>query len=135
MSYYSVFKTAINDSNIKQYIDSTVSEANIHTNSTITSTGSSSVIDIGGAKHVELLIYVTSVVGTPSVTFSVEVIEPQSGNVITSYDSVAITAAGGYSVVISESQVSGNKIRVSWNGTIDSLNYVDGVYTTLICKR
>jgi len=106
----------------------------IHNSATVNSAGSSSLYSIGGAKRVDVLIYVSSVVGTPSAEFFVDVIESASSQVIKSYSSGTISSVGSYYIGIDgQANVLGDTIRVSWTG-VDGSNYLDGVYTRLVVK-
>jgi len=137
-STLSSFKSQAYDSSLDLYkvyeLPQPVVNDLIHNGVAVNSAGSSSLYSIGGAKRVDVLIYVSSVVGSPSAEFSVEVIESASSQVIKSYSSGTITASGSYYIGIDgQANVLGDTIRVSWKG-VDSSNYLDGVYTRLIVK-
>lgn len=137
-STLSSFKSQAYDSSLDLYkvyeLPQPVVNDLIHNGVAVNSAGSSSLYSIGGAKRVDVLIYVSSVVGSPSAEFSVEVIESASSQVIKSYSSGTITASGSYYIGIDgQANVLGDTIRVSWTG-VDGSNYLDGVYTRLIVK-
>ncbi len=101
---------------------------------TVQSAGDSGLLDIKGAKHVDVLIYVGGVTGSPSITFHLQVIENQSGQVIRTYDGNTLTSAGADYITV-DALTLGDTIKITWDGTLSTSDYVTGVYCRVIAKR
>jgi len=106
----------------------------IHDNATISSAGETADKNIKGATHIDLLISVGGIVGTPSIQFHVDVKEEKSGQTIRTYSGTSLTSAGTDYITIDRLTL-GQYIRVRWTGTLDVANYVTGVFVRLIAKR
>ena len=103
-------------------------------NATIDAAGESDVIEIKGAKHVDVLIYVGTPTGSPSVTFHLQVIEPTSGKVIRTYDGNTLSAEGADYIMV-DGLMLGTHVKVTWDGTLDASNYFSGCFVRLVAKR
>ena len=105
-------------------------------NETIDSSGESAVLNIRGAKHVDVLIYVGTPTGNPSITFHLQIIEPTSGKAIKVYDGNNLTAEGPDCITIDGSNGStlGTHIKITWDGTLDSSNYFSGCFVRVVAK-
>ena len=102
-------------------------------NQTINSPGNSETVEISGAEHVDVLIVVGTATGTPSITFHLNVVEQTSGQTIRSYDGSNLTASGTDYITV-DGLTLGDRVQVSWDGTLDGSNYFSGVYVRLIAK-
>jgi hypothetical protein len=100
----------------------------------IDSSSNSGNVDIKGARHVDVLIYVGAATGSPSITFYLDVIEPASGETIRSYSSDTLLAAGATWITV-DNLLLGTTVRVRWTGTLDALNYFSGCYVRLVAKK
>ena len=107
----------------------------IHNNATVNSTGQSDSLEIKGAKHIDVLIRVGSITGSPTIQFHVDVIEPTSGAVIRTYDGTSINAANTSDYITIDGLTLGTHVRVSWDGTLDASNYFSGVFCRIVAKR
>jgi len=107
----------------------------IHNNATVNSTGQSDSLEIKGAKHIDVLIRVGSITGSPTIQFHVDVIEPTSGAVIRTYDGTSISAANTSDYITIDGLTLGTHVRVSWDGTLDASNYFSGVFCRIVAKR
>ena len=103
-------------------------------NHSIKSAGQSSIYYIGAAKHVDVLIRVGSPTGTPSITFHLQVIDINSGQVIRTYDGSTLSAEGSDWITV-DGLTLGTHIRITWDGTLDASNYFDNVFCRVIAKR
>lgn len=101
---------------------------------TINSPGSSINYEIKGATHVDVLIKVGNAIGSPSLQFHLNVIEPSSGAVIRTYDGSTLTASDSVDYITVDGLTLGTHINLSWDGTLDSSNYFDGVYVRIVAK-
>jgi len=106
----------------------------IKNNETIDAAGESETYNIGAAKHVDVLIYVGAVTGSPSITFHLQVIEPTSGKVIRTYDGSQLTAEGADYITV-DGLTLGTHVKVTWDGTLDSSNYFSGCFVRIVAKR
>ena len=106
----------------------------IKNNETIDAAGESSVYNIRGAKHVDVLIYVGATTGSPSITFHLQVIEPTSGKVIRTYDGSQLTAEGADYITV-DGLTLGTHVKVTWDGTLDTSNYFSGCFVRIVAKR
>jgi len=106
----------------------------IKNNETIDAAGESSVYNIRGAKHVDVLIYVGTPTGSPSITFHLQVIEPTSGKVIRTYDGSSLTAEGPDYITV-DGLTLGTHVKVTWDGTLDTSNYFTGCFVRIVAKR
>ena len=103
-------------------------------NATVNSPGESEIIEIAGAKHVDVLIVIGGAVGAPNITFSLDVVEELTGAVIRSYQSNQLAGAGTDYITV-EGLTLGTTVKLSWSGTLDGANYFTGVTVRLIAKR
>jgi len=103
-------------------------------NATIDSEGESNILNIRGAKHVDVLIYVGAPTGSPNITFHLQVIEPTSGKVIRTYDGNQLTGEGADWITV-DGLTLGTHIKVTWDGTLDSSNYFSGCFVRIVAKR
>jgi len=103
-------------------------------NATIDSAGESDILNIRGAKHVDVLIYVGAPTGSPDITFHLQVIEPTSGKVIRTYDGNQLTGEGADWITV-DGLTLGTHIKVTWDGTLDSSNYFSGCFVRVVAKR
>jgi len=101
---------------------------------TINSPGSSINYEVKGAIHVDVLIKVGNAIGSPSLQFHLNVIEPSSGAVIRTYDGSTLTASDSVDYITVDGLTLGTHINLSWDGTLDSSNYFDGVYVRIVAK-
>ena len=130
-NFYEILKKALNEP---------IVDVLILNNATINTSGSSAYIGIKGAKHIDLLIDLETITGTPNITFHIKVIERSSGGsatppkVIRTYDGNSLGAAGTDYITI-DGLTLGDTIQVTWDGTLDSSNYFSNVYVRLIAKR
>jgi len=104
-------------------------------NVTIDSAGESDILNIRGAKHVDVLIYVGAPTGSPNITFHLQVIEPTSGKVIRTYDGTNLTTEGSDYITVGDSGTLGTHVKVTWDGTLDSSNYFSGCFVRIVAKR
>jgi len=104
-------------------------------NATIDSAGESDILNIRGAKHVDVLIYVGTPTGSPNITFHLQVIEPTSGKVIRTYDGTNLTTEGSDYITVGDSGTLGTHVKVTWDGTLDSSNYFSGCFVRIVAKR
>ena len=107
----------------------------IHNNATVDSTGQSDSLAVKGAKHVDVLIRVGSMTGSPTIQFHVDVIEPSSGAVIRTYDGTSINAADTSDYITIDGLTLGTHVKVRWSGTLDASNYFSGVFCRIVAKR
>jgi len=107
----------------------------IHNNATVNSTGQSDSLAVKGAKHVDVLIRVGSMTGSPTIQFHVDVIEPSSGAVIRTYDGTSINAADTSDYITIDGLTLGTHVKVRWSGTLDASNYFSGVFCRIVAKR
>ena len=101
---------------------------------TINSSGESDTYIIGGAKHVDVLIEVGTATGSPSLQFHLNVVNPFTGTIIRTYDGSTLTSSNSTDYITVDGLTLGTHINLSWDGTLDSSNYFDGVYVILIAK-
>ena len=107
----------------------------IHNNATVDSTGQSDSLAVKGAKHVDVLIRVGSMTGSPTIQCHVDVIEPTSGAVIRTYDGTSISAADTSDWITVDGLTLGTHVKVRWSGTLDASNYFSGVFCRIVAKR
>lgn len=107
----------------------------IHNNATVNSTGQSDSLAVKGAKHIDVLIRVGSMTGSPTIQFHVDVIEPTSGAVIRTYDGTSISAADTSDWITVDGLTLGTYVKVRWDGTLDTSNYFSGVFCRIVAKR
>ena len=107
----------------------------IHNNATVNSTGQSDSLAVKGAKHIDVLIRVGSMTGSPTIQFHVDVIEPTSGAVIRTYDGTSISAADTSDWITVDGLTLGTHVKVRWDGTLDTSNYFSGVFCRIVAKR
>lgn len=104
----------------------------------VNSSGSSDIYYIGTAKQVDVLIYAGAETGTATLQFHLQVIEPASGQVITTYDGTEITAGDTADYITVDGLTLGTHVKVTWDGgtgTLDASNYFSGVYCRIVAKR
>jgi len=104
-------------------------------NATVNSSGDSGNLTIKGAKHVDVLIRVGGITGSPSIQFHLQVIEPTSGAVIRTYDGTSITTANTSDYINVDGLTLGTTVKVTWDGTLDDSNYFSGVFCRVVAKR
>jgi hypothetical protein len=121
--------TTLRDNLLDPVLDSLVLN-----NSTITASGSTGNLSIRGAKHVDVLIYVGTATGTPSITFSLEIIEPTSDQVIRTYNGSSLTTEGADYITV-DGLTLGTTTKVTYDGVLNGSNYFSGVYCRVVAKR
>lgn len=106
----------------------------IHNNATVTMYGKTIDYYIDSKTHIELLISVGNRIGNPYFTYNLNIIEPASGKIISSYEAFCDKSNQTNSIVLNELDVTGTYINISWDGRIDSNNYFTNVYSRFIVK-
>ncbi|MEM4322704.1 MAG: hypothetical protein QXO37_02470 [Candidatus Nitrosocaldaceae archaeon] len=110
-----------------------ITQTNVLTNATITSSSSTTYTLTNKYDNLTLLIAVTgSITGTnPTLQFKVSMLEPQSDTTITSFSSDTLSSTTTSSYVTIINNVFSNKVKIEWNvsGTVPSFA---GVYVTLL---
>jgi len=106
----------------------------IQDNATVTISGKTINYYIDSKTHIELLISVGNKIGNPYYTYNLNVVEPTSGKAISSYEAFCDQSNQTNTILLSEEDVTGTYINISWDGRIDVNNYFINVYSRLIVK-
>lgn len=120
--------------NINSKLEDPILDTLILNSATVNSAGDSGNLTIKGAKHVDVLIYVGAPTGSPSIQFHLQVIEPESGKVIRTYDGSTLTSESPDWITV-DGLLLGTTVKVTWDGTLNATNYFSGVYCRLVAKR